>query len=195
MVAAYVKEKFITDQSVFIAVFSNTAQNPKFVLGIISSKLLAFYFRLKYSEFDDLFPKLKLQHFKDLPIKTNGGPESKKITELSESRIEMALMKRDYDKRFLELLTSKFSIEKPSTKLQHWPTLDFKGFLGELKKAKVKLSLSEEAEWMAYFNVQKAKAIDLQNEISRIDQEIDRLVYELYGLTEEEIRIVEGGEG
>ncbi|WP_338218979.1 hypothetical protein [Algoriphagus sp. oki45] len=34
----------------------------------------------------------------------------------------------------------------------------------------------------------------LQTDIDRIDREIDALVYELYGLTEEEIRIVEGGE-
>lgn len=94
--------------------------------------------------------------------------------------------------QFLDLITQKFSIEKPTTKLQNWPSLDFNGFLGELKKAKVKLSLSEDAEWMAYFNEQKTKAQELQSEITRIDQEIDRLVYELYGLTEEEIKIVEG---
>lgn len=69
-----------------------------------------------------------------------------------------------------------------------------KGFLGELSKAKVKLSLSEEAEWMAYFTEQKAKALALQAYITRLDREIDALVYELYGLTEEEIKIVEGGE-
>lgn len=33
-----------------------------------------------------------------------------------------------------------------------------------------------------------------QTEINRLDAEIDQMVYELYGLTEEEIRIVEGGE-
>jgi hypothetical protein len=32
----------------------------------------------------------------------------------------------------------------------------------------------------------------LQRQIEATDREIDRLVYELYGLTEEEIRIVEG---
>jgi hypothetical protein len=66
------------------------------------------------------------------------------------------------------------------------------GFLCDLKKSKVKLSLAEEAEWMAYFNEQKAKAQALQADINRLDREIDALVYELYGLTEEEIRIVEG---
>jgi hypothetical protein len=32
----------------------------------------------------------------------------------------------------------------------------------------------------------------LQNAITTTDAEIDRLVYKLYGLTEEEIKIVEG---
>ena len=39
------------------------------------------------------------------------------------------------------------------------------------------------------------KTLRSQTKINRIDAEIDALVYELYGLTEEEIRIVEGGEG
>jgi hypothetical protein len=33
----------------------------------------------------------------------------------------------------------------------------------------------------------------LERQIAATDQRIDRLVYELYGLTEAEIRIVEGG--
>ena len=33
----------------------------------------------------------------------------------------------------------------------------------------------------------------IRREIESTDRAIDRLVYELYGLTEEEIRIVEGG--
>jgi hypothetical protein len=35
----------------------------------------------------------------------------------------------------------------------------------------------------------------LQRQIDATDREIDRLVYELYGLTEEEVRVVEGGSG
>jgi hypothetical protein len=41
----------------------------------------------------------------------------------------------------------------------------------------------------------KKRDIVRQSEINRLDAEIDALVYALYGLTEEEIRIVEGGEG
>ena len=34
---------------------------------------------------------------------------------------------------------------------------------------------------------------NLEREIAQVDAEIDQRVYALYGLTEEEIRIVEGG--
>jgi type II restriction/modification system DNA methylase subunit YeeA len=34
----------------------------------------------------------------------------------------------------------------------------------------------------------------LEHEIEATDRQIDQLVYELYGLTEEEIKIVEGSE-
>jgi hypothetical protein len=50
-----------------------------------------------------------------------------------------------------------------------------------------RLTLSEEAEWMHYFNEQKQKAQALKSEVDQTDREIDRLVYELYDLTEEEI--------
>jgi len=77
------------------------------------------------------------------------------------------------------------------TKVCHYCENDFGVFLKELKKQKIKLSLSEEAEWMQYLEEQKAKALEIQQQIDQTDTEIDQMVYELYGLTGEEIRIVE----
>ena len=39
---------------------------------------------------------------------------------------------------------------------------------------------------------EKKKTLDIKNEIELIDKEIDGMVYELYGLSEEEIKIIEG---
>ena len=61
----------------------------------------------------------------------------------------------------------------------------------ELKKKKIELSLSQKAEWEDYFLNEQKKALDLQNQITSTDQEIDTMVYELYGLNEEEIAIIE----
>jgi hypothetical protein len=44
---------------------------------------------------------------------------------------------------------------------------------------------------LSLFEEQKAQATALQQEIEKTDKEIDKMVYALYGLTEEEIAIVE----
>ena len=46
-------------------------------------------------------------------------------------------------------------------------------------------------EWMDAFETKKKEAQGLQSQINQIEKEIDQMVYELYGLTEEEINIVE----
>jgi archaellum component FlaC len=54
-----------------------------------------------------------------------------------------------------------------------------------------KLSKLDEMEWMELFEAKKKEAQELKGEIERVDREIDHIVYELYGLNAEEIRIVE----
>lgn len=77
-------------------------------------------------------------------------------------------------------------------KLDKWHELTFANFVNELKKKKVVLSLSQQAEWEDYFLQEQQKANAIKTEINKLDAEIDTLVYNLYGLTEEEIKIVEG---
>ncbi len=65
-------------------------------------------------------------------------------------------------------------------------------FLAELKKKKIELKLDKKAEWMDFFEKEKAKALSIKDVIDRTDIEIDGLIYTLYGLSGDEIRIVEG---
>jgi len=53
------------------------------------------------------------------------------------------------------------------------------------------LTKKDEFEWLDLFEENKQKAQDLQTQINQTDKEIDAMVYELYGLTDEEIEIVE----
>ena len=98
---------------------------------------------------------------------------------------------QELSQKFQRLLTRKFELEKLSTKLQDWYLLDFSEFIKELKKAKIKLSLKEEIEWEEIFVEKKEEAEKVKNEIEMTDNEIDGMVYELYGLSEEEVKIIE----
>ena len=91
---------------------------------------------------------------------------------------------------------SQFSIEKLTKKLQNWNELDFGDFINEINKAIKKAGgdkLDDKAQFslMPLFEEQQEKAQTLKAEINKTDKEIDQMVYELYGLTKEEIEIVE----
>ena len=98
----------------------------------------------------------------------------------------------DASQKFQRMLQLKFELEELPGKLQNWYMLTYKEFLAELGKKKVKLTLAQEAEWEEYFNAERDKALHVKKQIEEADTEIDRMVYELYELTEEEVGIVEG---
>lgn len=93
---------------------------------------------------------------------------------------------------FYKLLNSKFENLNINNKLEKWYELSFADYNKELYKQKIKLSLSEQSEWLTFFEQEKQKALAIKNEIDKTDKEIDQMVYQLYGLTDEEIKIVEG---
>ncbi len=80
---------------------------------------------------------------------------------------------------------------KITSTLETFDALDFAGFVAELKKQKIKLSLVQQDEWEEYFGQYKAELNEISAQISATDKEIDKRVYALYGLTEEEIRVIE----
>jgi uncharacterized protein YaaN involved in tellurite resistance len=65
-------------------------------------------------------------------------------------------------------------------------------FLKELQKiTKTKLSLDQQDTLAKFFNKYKNKITEIRTKIGQIDKEIDPMVYNLYRLTPEEIKIVE----
>lgn len=191
LLATLIKDDYIIDQSVFIARFCNESFNPLYVQSIIASKLIFFYFKNKYSEFDDLFPKVKLQHFKDFPIKNISLEAQQPFIEMADKMLALNKEVQSTSHKFSKLLASELGLTEPSKKLQEWYNLEFTDFAKELKKKKIELSLAQKAEWMDFFESEKQKVNQTQAEIQTTDKQIDQMVYDLYELTPEEIQIVE----
>ncbi len=93
--------------------------------------------------------------------------------------------------KFTRIVKTNLKVEKFSKKLQNFFVYDFITFIAELKKQKIKLSLQQQDEWVDYFDTYKQEINQVQTQISQTDKEIDKMVYELYELTEEEIGIIE----
>jgi adenine-specific DNA-methyltransferase len=121
-ICSVIEEEFKIDRSLYIAIPKESV-NVYFVQAVLASKLLAWFFRHEKNEFDALFPKIRVEEFRKLPIKITNKKE-----------------------QFIELVKQ----------------------------------------------IHAAKAADPQADTSGLEAEIDVLVYQLYGLTEEEIKMVEG---
>jgi len=52
--------------------------------------------------------------------------------------------------------------------------------------------LKEQDEWEDYFRDYKKELLEIKEQIYKTDGAIDEMVYKIYELTDEEIKIVEG---
>ena len=163
--------------------------NLKYLLVLLNSKLTKFWLKEKGKMQGDIF-QVDITPIISIPLIIVSKDQEAFIS-LSEKMLSLNRELQDLSQKFQRMLLRKFDVEKLSTKLQEWYLLDFSDFIKELKRLKVKLSLSQESEWEEYFLEEKSKAIAIDSEIKNTDKEIDSMVYRLYDLTDEEIKIIE----
>jgi len=138
IISAYTKDNYATSQLLqIVKPFDQSIS--KFLLGIINSNLLAFYFRKKYNRQDKTFPEIRIYELSSLPIKQ---------VDVSNKPLQFEIEK------FVDQLL-KLNEEKAEAKLQ-------------------------------------TKITQLESKIEYCETRINEIVYQLYGLTEGEIKIVEG---
>ncbi len=119
---------------------------------------------------------------------------------LAERMLEMNKQKQQEIRGFLDWLEGYLGAKtedlKPKTRILSYYDSDYESLLAVLKKNKKKLAVDpsrrEPGELLrAEFEGSMKKLGPLMEKIKRTDELIDAVVYRLYGLTDEEIRIVE----
>ena len=190
--ACYTEEEFYNTPSLINVINEKDILELKYILTIINSKLLGWYHNKTSPKANKgLFPKILVNDVRNLPLVNISSEKQQPFIEKADKMLSLNKELQDLSQKFQRMLLRKFDLEKLSTKLQEWYLLDFSDFIKELKRLKVKLSLSQESEWEEYFLEEKSKAIAVDSEIKNTDKEIDYMVYRLYDLTDEEIKIIE----
>ncbi len=111
--------------------------NPKFLLGLLNSRLMSFWFEHKFGKLSrGIFPQFKINELASFPIPCSTEEQQSKLITLVDQMLET------------------------QSRLQQ-------AFSDEDKKL-------------------------LEQRAAIIDKQIDNMVYKLYGLTEDEVKIVEG---
>jgi len=169
-----------------------TGENLKYLLSLLNSKLFFFAIKNYYGGGGLGTTGIRMKHtfFEKFPAILPSDQQP--FTMKADLEISLHNALNDISDKFIRSLNREFNLIELSTKLQEWYQLDYKDFLNEIKKKKVTLNISQKAEWEDYFNQEKGKAIEIKNKINLTDKEIDQMVYELYGLNDEEIKVIEG---
>tara|TARA_R100001132_G_C3273253_1_gene95312 strand:- start:3860 stop:5077 length:1218 start_codon:yes stop_codon:yes gene_type:complete len=182
-------------KSVFVIVPTDKKVSLEYLLALLNSSTINFYYQKIVGERGRAFAQVKGVNLNPIPLKIGNEKEQ----ELINAEIDKALIAgsklKESDKKFRNYLIKSTSILL-TRKLDNWFDLDFTDFISELNKAfkKIKrdsLTKMEEMEWLEIFENNKTETNAFKTELSKIENRIDKLVTELYELTEKEIELVE----
>jgi type I restriction-modification system DNA methylase subunit len=160
--------------------------NLKYLLAILNSKLMNFYYQSVYGGFIDVYPN----YLKALPIPKIEEVAQLKYAVLVDEILQLNLLSTGKRSNFLSLLKLTFPTLAINNKLLSWTEIESKEFINEFKKQKLPLSLSEQSKWLTYFSEEQQAITDLKRLVQNLTTDIDKLVYSLYDITEEEVSLM-----
>jgi len=161
----------------------------KYALGLINSKLMKWVFRLdNFHIVGKPLAETKKIYVERLPIII--APDQQPIITLVDDLLEKCQFRFDRAKEFANFISARFTPSKITEKLSNFYTLEFDGFLVELKKQKSKLSMSQEMELMPIFNEKAKELRAISKQIEILDAQLDESVFTLYGITPNEREII-----
>ncbi|MEB3378954.1 TaqI-like C-terminal specificity domain-containing protein [Flavobacterium psychrophilum] len=189
IVTSYDDDNFYTDQTTYLINKKNPSYQLKYLLCLLNSKLMYYYFTNTSSDNKIVFPKVKKSQLLDLPIVKLSNQQP--FIEKADLMLSLNKTLQQQQAKVINMLQRDYGLTKPTKKLDTWYELTVQDFFKELAKAKIALSAIQKDEVQEYFETYQKQAIATKNQITATDKQIDAMVYELYGLSKEEIEIVE----
>ena len=124
LTVVYLDENLYCNRSLYSTIIKDSTFNVQYVVGILNSKAIQYYYQQKFKAETELFPKIRIKQAKQLPIP---------VASLTEQQLIVALIEQ----------------------------------------------------------IRTSKKMTPNNSIEKLEREIDKIVYQLYNLTDAEIKIIE----
>lgn len=184
----YDEKGFFGNDKTFMITTNDDTVNLKFITAIFNSKLCKLWIWYNCPELQGGTREIRKVYFENfhIPLDVDMQP----LADLTDAQIQNVSLLQEKRNQFLRGVTNNFEGVKITTALQQFEQMDFIGFMKELKKQKITIPLKQQSEWENFFNDCVAECQELTAQIKATDNEIDNRVFDLYGLTEEERRIV-----
>jgi hypothetical protein len=186
IVATIDYDKLYADHTINVLIPKNPDYDLRYVLGILNSNLINYLFQKKYVDIN-----IKAVYLDAIPIPKTSSENQHPVIEKVDQILILNEKISDVTKKFTDKALENFNLKKLSNKLYNFEDLDLNELLNEFKKLKVILPLQKQDEWKIFFEQQKKIKYDLKQEIEQLDNGINKIVYALYGLSDDDIKIIE----
>lgn len=187
----YDETGYFGNDKTFIITSHDDSFSLKYLVAILNSKLAKLWIRHHCPELGEDRREIRKVYFENFPIPTISEKNENCLVEYADKMLSLNSDLQQKRSRFLRRLQDNFEGVKITSALESFDTMEFAEFLKELKKQKITLSLSQQDEWEEYFNENKNECNKRSAEIGKTDNEIDMRVYKLYGLTYDEVLVVD----
>ncbi len=189
--ATYTEEEYYNNPSIINIIQSDKRYNLKYILAILNSKLIgSYHYNTSPKAKKGLFPKILVKDVRGIPIPDISKREQNKLVKKVDEIMELNIKLDNAKESFISLIKSDLKIKQIRKQLKTWYDLEWIQFSKELEKNKAKWNLPKKKEWQTFFINEKKAIIPCINKINRIDKNIDRIIYKLYGLSKDEIKII-----
>ncbi len=176
---------------VFAITIDNNSFDINYILCLLNSTLIKSFLQSFSSLKNGGFYTYSSNILNKTPIKQISITEQQDFILLAKKIYNHNIESNQKRNKFIKRLTDNFQKINITNTLEKFDEVDYKIFLKELTKQKIYLSLNQQDDWEEYFSGYKSEICFLKSEIFKTDKAIDQRVFELYGLTEEEIQILE----
>ncbi len=180
----YDESGMLCNQKCFILTAKDKSVSLFAMTAILNSSLAKLWIWYNCPELMGGTREISKIYFENFPVPTANKEEVTILEELAKQRISLTSKFQESVLRMHRIFDRKFNLLELSNKLNDWYMLEFKDFISELGKKKVKLTLNEEGEWEGYFLSEKQKVLEIKVKIEEADREIDEVVGGLYGIKE-----------
>src|SRR5579872_86167 len=145
------------------------------------------------------FQELRVQYVEKLPIPKINSASRIKLAKLAQTCTEAARLRRDVQSGFCHRIIEDLAPperQKLTGKLEHFWEFDFSTFRSEAVRAfKTEIPVKDRDGWEKYLKEKSAEIIKLTSQIEAAEREIDAIVYQLFDLTPDEIKLLEDSLG
>jgi hypothetical protein len=170
---------------------SSVANADDAELALLNSKVSWFTLKSSGSTMSGGFLQIHGHVLEALPIPDMTKTQKQDLSRLAAEAQSAAEARRDVIKQFGRMVSRDFG-KPPAGLVQSIPA--FADFTASLKKTfKRELNLQEKNDWEATLDKARETCTLHTNTIAACEQAIDRIVYQVFELTSDEIAVVEGG--